>query len=88
MIALRFFGKTDLSLLNEFAEKWKLKIEGKEWKRISGSYGYIAEYDSRLWCWTHSHTPDYGHKFFPIGDGWDEVKAVYFIVGPEGADAK
>jgi hypothetical protein len=79
-----------MRLLSEFAEKWKLKIEGE---RIPGYYGFIMECNGQLWCWTHSHTPDYGHRFFAIGfspsdTGWDEVKAVYFVVGPDGPKMK
>ena len=72
---------TDLSLLNQFAEKWKLKIEGE---RIPGCYGFIMECNGELWCWTHSHTPDCGHSFFPIQNVYDEAAAVYLMVGPEG----
>ena len=73
------------SLLSEFAEMWKLKIDGE---RIPGYYGFIMECNGQLWCWTHSHTPDCGHRFFPILEGWDEVKAAYFMVGPEGPKMK
>jgi hypothetical protein len=69
-----------MSLLSEFAEKWKLQVEAE---RISGRYGFIMECNGELWCWTHSYTPDCGHTLFPIQNGYDEVKAVYFMVGPE-----
>ena len=66
-----------MSLLLEFAEKWNLKIEGE---CISGCYGFIMECNGELWCWTHSHTPDCGHSFFPIQYDYDEAAAVYWLV--------
>src|ERR1700756_2237515 len=55
--------------LREFAKAWNLKIEGV---RIPGCYGFIVEHDGRLWCWTHYRTPDCGHTFLRIQNGYDE----------------
>ena len=74
-----------MSLLREFAKTWNLQIEGE---RIPGCYGFIVEHSGQLWCWTHSHTPVCGHTFFAIQNGYDEVKAVYFMVGPERPKVK
>jgi len=68
-----------MSLLREFADKWKLKVEGE---RISSCYGFIMECNGESWYWTHSHTPtNIGHRFFHIREWGDEIEAVFLVLG-------
>jgi hypothetical protein len=71
-----------MTLLEQFAALWGLKVEGA---RIPGVYGFICEHDEELWVWTHSHAPN-GHEFFPIENWGDEIKGVYQILGPLKSD--
>jgi hypothetical protein len=68
-----------MTLLEEFAVHWGLKVEGD---RIPGNHGFITEHNGKLWVWTHSHSPN-GHEFFPIAANWDEVEAMIRMIGPE-----
>jgi len=66
-----------LTLLEEFAVQWGLKVEGLY---IVGLYGYIMESNGQLWVWTHSHAPG-EHEFLPIKNGLEEAKAVLRMIG-------
>ena len=71
-----------VSVLVQFARQWCLKIEGD---RIPGAYGFITEHDGELWVWTHTYSPG-GHQFFPVVTGFDEIKAMILMIGPEGGN--
>jgi hypothetical protein len=43
-------------------------------------YGFIEEHNGELWVWTHSYSPG-GHRFVPVGTGYDEIKAMIVIAG-------
>jgi hypothetical protein len=73
-----------MTLLEQFARRcavWGFKVERE---RIRGLYGYIEEFDGKLWIWTHSHAPG-GHQFFPIDDD-TELKAINLMHGFETDD--
>jgi hypothetical protein len=69
-----------VSVLEQFARQWGLKIEGE---RIPGAYGFITEHNGELRVWTHTYSPG-GHQFFPTVTGFDEIKAMIQMVDPEG----
>jgi hypothetical protein len=64
-----------MSLLEEFALNWGLKVDRD---RIPGLYGFIIEHQEQLWVWTHSYSPN-GHEFFPIINWATELNAVVRI---------
>ena len=69
-----------MTLLEQFAARWVACGFKVERERLRGLYGYIEEYDGKLWVWTQSYAPG-GHQFFPIKDGDDELKAVCLMHG-------
>jgi len=67
-----------MTLLEQFAADWAVMGFKVEYGRIRGVYGFIEEYNGKLWVWTHSHSPN-GHEFFPMeGFCWGICSSLKF----------